>query len=66
MASEEFEKIILFIIPKPATEAAPSIPAIAIIRVGIPFETPYPLDFRSNRQGIITAGETAAIMNPVR
>lgn len=35
--------------------------AAAITKVGIPFDLPYPLSWRLKRQGITTAGDTAAI-----
>lgn len=45
------------------TEAASSIPATAMINVGIPLATPYPFDRRRKRQGTTTAGDTAAIID---
>lgn len=62
--NELVEKIMLFIIPNAATDAASSTPDIAIIIVGIPLATPYPFDLKRKRQGTITAGETAAITEP--
>lgn len=62
---ELVENIMLFIMPKAATDAASSTPDIAIIIVGIPFATPYPFDLNRKRHGTITAGETAAITEPV-
>lgn len=50
--------------PKTTAEAASSIPDTAIIKVGIPVVTPYPLARNRKRQDIIIAGETAAIAEP--
>lgn len=41
-----------------------SIPATAIIKVGIPLATPYPFVLSLKRQGTTTAGDTAAIIDP--
>ena len=39
-------------------------PATAMIKVGIPLATPYPLVLSLKRHGTTTAGDTAAIMEP--
>lgn len=40
VVTDAVENMILLIIPKPATDAASSIPDMAIIMVGIPLATP--------------------------
>lgn len=52
--------IMLVPTPKAMTEAASSIPATAMINVGIPLATPYPFDLNRNRDGTTMAGDTAA------
>lgn len=49
--------------PNAMTDSASSIPATAMIKVGMPLATPYPLDFKRNRHGTTTAGDTAAIID---
>lgn len=48
--------------PNAATEKASSIPATAIIKVGIPLAAPYPLVRNRKRHGTTTAGDTAPII----
>lgn len=61
---ELLENMILFTIPKTATETASSMPAMAIINVGMPLATPYPFVRSRKRHGTTTAGETAAPTDP--
>lgn len=62
--NELFENKILLMIPKIATDVASSIPDTAIMSVGIPFATPYPLALNRKRHETTTAGDTAAITAP--
>jgi hypothetical protein len=53
--------MILWMIPKAATDIASSMPDTAMMSVGMPFATPYPF-FRSlKRHDTTTAGDTAAM-----
>lgn len=53
--------IILWMMPKMATDVASSIPDTAMISVGIPFAMPYPFCRSLKRQDTTTAGDTAAM-----
>lgn len=53
--------IILWMMPKMATDVASSIPDTAMMSVGIPFATPYPFCRSLKRQDTTTAGDTAAM-----
>lgn len=66
MVTDALENMIEETMPKIATLAASSTPDTANTRVGIPLDTPYPLPRRRNKHGTITAGDTAAIMDPSR
>ena len=48
-------------IPKRATDIASSMPDTAMMRVGIPFATPYPFCRSLKRHDTTTAGDTAAM-----
>lgn len=50
--------------PNMATDAASSMPDIDTISVGMPLATPYPFVRKRNKHGTITAGLTAAIIDP--
>lgn len=65
LVTEVSENIILFTTPKIATDVESPILATAIISVGIPLATPYPLERNLNKQGTTTAGATAATIVPV-
>lgn len=56
--------IMLFTTPKIATDVESPILATAMMRVGIPFATPYPFERNLTKQGTTTAGATAATIVP--
>lgn len=66
IVTEELANMMDETIPNTATLAASSTPETASTSVGIPFETPYPFPRNLNRHGTITAGDTAAIIDPNR